>query len=40
MITLTIFIIAWIRGAVEWNSDIALGVALFDLFMAAIIIPW
>jgi len=35
MITLTIFVYLSFAGEAEWNSDIALGLAAFDLLMAS-----
>lgn len=37
MITLAIYIYFWSKGMNEWDSDIALGLAVFDLlFLGAL----
>jgi hypothetical protein len=35
MITLTLYIYFFLTGEVEWNQNLALGLAAFDLLMAS-----
>jgi len=35
MITLTLYIYFFLTGGVEWNQNLALGLAAFDLLMAS-----
>lgn len=37
MLTLIIYVVFFAQGAVSWNSDIAMGLALFDLIFIGLI---